>query len=243
MKTIQVLLGVVSTATLVFALPALGSQERTPAQKPAQAPVPKPAQEAPASTVKPEDALIIKTQKPSYPLTTCPISGEKLVEGEAVDWVVKERLVRLCCRDCVKAVEKDATKALKAVDDGVVSAQKPVYPLKTCVVTGKSLTDAAVDHVYGTKLVRLADKDAVAAFEKEPKGFMAKVDQAWIAAQVPTYKLKTCVVMTDEVLDPSGDIVDYLYGTTLVRFCCKKCLRKFEKEPEKYLKRLEGAKG
>jgi YHS domain-containing protein len=28
--------------------------------------------------------------------------------------------------------------------------------------------------------------------------------------------------------------VNYLYGTKLVRFCCKNCLAKFERDPSKY---------
>ncbi len=61
------------------------------------------------------------------------------------------------------------------------------------------------------------------------------------------YPLTTCVVSGEKL--GSGDMgppVDYFYKETgkpdrLVRFCCKHCVADFEKEPAKYLKRLDEA--
>jgi len=76
---------------------------------------------------------------------------------------------------------------------------------------------------------------AVAQFEKDPKTAMQKVDRAWIEAQIPSYSQKVCPVSHEALGGEMGDPVDYLYGTKLVRFCCKSCVRKFEKEPDKFL--------
>jgi hypothetical protein len=59
------------------------------------------------------------------------------------------------------------------------------------------------------------------------------------------YPLKTCVV-SDEELGGMGDVVKYTHKTPdgkerEVRFCCKKCIQKFEKDPAKYLKILDEA--
>jgi hypothetical protein len=61
-----------------------------------------------------------------------------------------------------------------------------------------------------------------------------------IAKQLATYPLKTCVV-TGGKLGEMGDPVDYVYKERLVRFCCKGCIKKFEKEPDKYLALIDEA--
>lgn len=59
------------------------------------------------------------------------------------------------------------------------------------------------------------------------------------------YPLSTCVVSGDE-LGSMGDVVKYAYKTTEgkerdVLFCCKDCIKKFKKDPEKYLKMIDEA--
>jgi YHS domain-containing protein len=65
------------------------------------------------------------------------------------------------------------------------------------------------------------------------------------AAPKDTYPLKTCVV-SDEDLGDMGDLVKYTYKSQdgkerEVRFCCRKCIKKFEKDPATYLKKLDEA--
>ena len=52
-----------------------------------------------------------------------------------------------------------------------------------------------------------------------------------------SYPLKTCFVSGDKLEDP----VDALYGDRLLRFCCKGCVRSFNKNPAKYLPKLDSA--
>ena len=67
--------------------------------------------------------------KATYPLTTCPVSGEKLGSMGGYDYLYKtkvngvetERLVRFCCNGCVKEFNKNPDKYLKMIDD---AAQK-----------------------------------------------------------------------------------------------------------------------
>jgi len=54
-------------------------------------------------------------------------------------------------------------------------------------------------------------------------------------ALLRSYPLKTCFVSGDRLDDP----VDALYGERLLRFCCKGCLRSFNKNPSKYLPKLD----
>lgn len=58
----------------------------------------------------------------AYPLDTCVVSGEKLGEmGKPYDYVHQEpgqpdRLVRFCCKGCVRDFKKDPAAYLKKLD-------------------------------------------------------------------------------------------------------------------------------
>jgi YHS domain-containing protein len=186
------------------------------------------------------DETLIAVQLPSYPLTTCPVSGEELGGmGAPVNLVHDGRLVRFCCKNCVGEFKKDPAKVLAKVDAAVIKAQKATYPMTTCPVSGKALGADAVDVVHGTRLVRFCCTKCPTAFAKEPGKFMAQVDQALIDAQKKSYKPTTCPVSGK----PLGDApVDRLYGTQLVRFCCEKCPTAFFAEPQKYEAKISGLK-
>lgn len=63
--------------------------------------------------------------KASYPLTTCVVSGDSLAGGDMgppIDYIHKrdgkpDRLVRLCCKSCIKKFNQDPAKYLKMIDD------------------------------------------------------------------------------------------------------------------------------
>lgn len=65
------------------------------------------------------------------------------------------------------------------------------------------------------------------------------------ATSKAAYPLKTCVV-SDGKLGGMGKPVDYVHKPSgqpdrTVIFCCKACIRKFEKDPAKYLAKLDAA--
>ena len=51
------------------------------------------------------------------------------------------------------------------------------------------------------------------------------------------YPLDTCVV-SGEKLGSMGDPIVIKHEGTEVRFCCKSCIKKFKKDPAKYLSKL-----
>ncbi|MDZ4753024.1 MAG: hypothetical protein SGJ09_15755 [Phycisphaerae bacterium] len=74
------------------------------------------------------DKAVVEQQGKDYVLKTCPVSKEKLGGdmGKPVDLVVAGRLIRLCCNDCKKDVEKDPAKFIAMVDEArKVSPAKP----------------------------------------------------------------------------------------------------------------------
>lgn len=55
------------------------------------------------------------------------------------------------------------------------------------------------------------------------------------------YPLKTCLVTGDD-LDDMDDRVSTVYQGQTFEFCCKPCLKKFHKNPGKYVKALAKAR-
>ena len=59
-------------------------------------------------------------------------------------------------------------------------------------------------------------------------------------AKPKPYPLKTCVVTDEEIgKDPDMKPHTFTYKGQEVKLCCKGCLKDFEKEPAKYLKKIE----
>jgi len=173
-----------------------------------------------------------------YPLSTCPVSGAKLgAMGEPVVYLHHGREIRFCCKGCVPKFKKDPDKYLRKIDAGIIKTQKPYYPLSTCLVTGEALGDKPVDHVWGNRLVRLCCQGCIKKLDKDPAKYTKKLDRAVAAKQGPSYTLTTCVV-SGVKLSAMGKPVDYVFSNRLVRFCCKGCIKKFEKDPAEYTKKL-----
>lgn len=201
--------------------------------------------EAPAAQeqVSEADQAVIDAQLPSYPLDTCVVGGEGLDSmGGAKNVVVEGRLIRVCCKGCIRAVKKDPAKFIAAVDAAVIEAQKASYPLEVCAVAGSNLAKAKapVDVVIGTRLVRVCCGNCAKKVKANPETFLAKVDAALIEAQLETYPLEACLV-SNEPLDAMGAPQDFLYGTRLVRTCCAGCKRGFMRNPAEMLAKLDEA--
>lgn len=58
---------------------------------------------------------------------------------------------------------------------------------------------------------------------------------------VKPYPLKTCVVSDEKLGGDMGDPYVFTYKNREVKLCCKGCLKDFNKEPEKYVKKMEAA--
>ena len=73
-----------------------------------------------------EDKKLIETLKKDYPTEMCVVSDEKLggemgapidyLHTYKVDGKEQTRLVRFCCKGCVKSFKKDPDKYLKKLD-------------------------------------------------------------------------------------------------------------------------------
>ena len=60
-------------------------------------------------------------------------------------------------------------------------------------------------------------------------------------AKAKPYPLKTCVVSDEKFGGDMGDPYVFTYQGREVKLCCKGCLDDFNKEPAKYLKKMDAA--
>lgn len=139
------------------------------------------------------DAAIVKDQLPLYPLDTSVVTGDKLGD-KAVDWVYRNRLVRLANAGEQAEFLKEPAKYVAALDKAAVKAQMKGYPLATCPASGEKLDGGemeAKDIVVGGRLIRLCCAGCVKDVVKDPARFIAKVEDARKAGKAADAKPDT----------------------------------------------------
>lgn len=102
--------------------------------------------------------------------------------------------------------------------------------LKRHIFTAVLLTGLAA----GLTGLRAADE------HKDHKHDEAKAGQK--DAKAKPYPLEKCIV-SGEKLGEMGKPVVMVYQGQEIKFCCRDCVKKFHKEPAKYLKLIEEAEG
>jgi YHS domain-containing protein len=128
--------------------------------------------------------------------------------------------------------------AANAAEAKKPKAVKP-YPMDTCVVSGEKLGGMGepVSFDYEGREIILCCKSCRKDFDKEPKKFVAKVDEA--AKQVKAYPLKTCIMSGEPLPEDAPAVV---YQKQEFKFCCKDCKKNFAKDPAKNAAKLPKAK-
>lgn len=118
-----------------------------------------------------------------------------------------------------------------------------VYPLDTCIVSGMklgSMGDPFV-HEHQKREIRFCCGGCVGKFKKDSAEYLKKIDDKIVKQQLKYYPLATCVVSGEKLGGEMGKPVDYVYRNRLVRFCCKGCITRFEKDPKTYWKKMDRA--
>ena len=155
--------------------------------------------------------------------------------GETEDHALCGPIV-MCCEKCKAKVEAGAAPFKAKLEEASKAAQLANYPLKTCAISGEPLGSmgAPVQLMLEGTLVQLCCKSCTKKAMAKPAEMAKKVTDAAYEAQKAQVN-ETCPVGGEAIAD---DKVDVMFGTRLVRFCCAKCVAKFEQEPAKYLPNL-----
>lgn len=115
------------------------------------------------------------------------------------------------------------------------------YTLPTCPVSGERLGEMGdpVLYYHEGRELRFCCEGCVGTFEADPAKYLKAVDAEIKRQQRDIYPLSHCVVMpSDEIGEQATERV---WRNRLIRLCCGGCIRKFEKDPAKYIAILDEA--
>ena len=93
-----------------------------------------------------------------------------------------------------------------------------------------------------SKVIALASAGALVAFLAfaAPKGESEQTAKSESTETISAYPLDYCLV-SGEKLGSMGDPIVKVYDGREVKFCCNNCVKSFEKDQAKYLKKLDDA--
>lgn len=176
-----------------------------------------------------------------YLLDTDPVTGEKLgLVAQQIVYLHEGRELRFASEKNKKAFLAEPAKIFAGVDKAMIAQQLPFYPLKTCLVSGKELGSMGEPRqlLYRNRLVLLCCEKCEAKFGENAGKFVADLDAAVIAAQMPKYALTTCPVSGEEFGGEMGEPFPFVAGNRLFKLCCAGCIKKIRKDPLLYFGKL-----
>ena len=112
------------------------------------------------------------------------------------------------------------------------------YPLDTCLVSNEELDDSAKVFTVEGHTFKTCCKKCQAKIEKDPKPYIAKLEEAVTKAQADTYALTTCPISGKTLNDKAVSVV---VDTTLVKLCCNNCKDKLAAAPAKAVQMVQAA--
>ncbi|MDF1800112.1 MAG: hypothetical protein P1V81_13115 [Planctomycetota bacterium] len=221
-------------AGLLLSAPLLGTSyaQDHGAPKRDEAPVAAPVKKAPVFAGEP------------YLLSLDVVTGEAL--GPLAEQVVVQhegRELRFSSDESLKTFQAQPAPFLKRIDALMIADQLPLYPLRTCMVSGEELGEMgdSIDRLHKNRLVRLCCKMCITKFEKDPDSYIAELDKAVLEAQSKDYPLTTCPVSKEE-LGSMGRPLDRVVGGRLIRLCCKGCIKKLAADPARFVATVDAAR-
>ncbi len=168
----------------------------------------------------------------------CAVSGEKIKKSEAKGtYEYKGETYYFCCDNCIESFKKDPEKYIqqKSQDEQVhvhhdTESHMHEQGDDTVVdpVCGMKIkkSDAASTYEYNGKTYYFCMEGCKEKFVKNPEEY-AKKDEEKV----------TCPVMGREITK-SEAAASMEYNGKTYYFCCAGCKEKFEKDPEKYTKKV-----
>lgn len=126
------------------------------------------------------------------------------------------------------------------------------YPLTTCIVSGEPLGADTVTVILENQKsgadngreVKFCCSKCVEKFQATPGDYLPKLNAEIVKQQLAWYPAVNCPVMPDEKLPMPGqpgadEVKNVVYKNRLVRLCCPKCVRRFNANPDQFLKVLD----
>lgn len=174
-------------------------------------------------------AALAQEAKPAEPaaakLPMCPIMDEPVDFN--VSLMTDDGPLYFCCKSCIGKYEKSPDKfaaKLKAQREALARMERVQVK---CPVSGEAVDGKTSADIGGQKVAFCCQK-CVAAFEKDPAAYKAKLEASY------TYQTK-CPVSGGKI---SATVHGDLPTGERIYYCCKNCEAKLLKDPAKYAPKL-----
>lgn len=151
--------------------------------------------------------------------TKCPVTGDDV---DAKITVVYTKNLGFCCGRCKDKFEKAPDRWTQEI-----ALVKALPVNEKCPVDAKK-ADATKTVAHKGASVAFCSAKCSKAFEAKPADYEAKIENAKKAHNA------TCFM--DGKAPDEGEVVVF---TRTVALCCKDCVKKWNKEPEKYIKEVK----
>jgi YHS domain-containing protein len=110
-------------------------------------------------------------------------------------------------------------------------------PQTTCPVSGEPIDPKTSPHVdYQGQRVYFCCSACPAKFKADPEAYFAKMEKDGVSLE----NIQTTCPVSGEKLGSMGESPSVSYKGRTVHFCCKACIKEFDKDPAKYLAKLPG---
>ncbi len=203
------------------------------------------------TTIKPPDPP--KTEPAVKAVNTkCPVLGKDVVADATFTY--KGQVIGFCCNNCKGKFEAEPAKYIAKVDGFKEPAKPEVKPVaagkpinEKCPVQPAKDINPEATITYKGQVIAFCCKNCPKKFEAEPAKYIAnlknfkdpekkeepKKDAPKQAAKAIN---KKCPVQPAEDVDPK---VTVEYKGQAIGFCCKDCVKDFNKDPAKYIKNVK----
>ena len=186
------------------------------------------------------DAITTTIRGDPFYITLCATCDkERFRTGAATAKIYDSRELRFCSDECRAEFEADFAKHVSILDARLIVDQKPLYPLRTSIVTGKALPEEPIDFIWNNRMFRVADESERAKLLEDAEKHLAALDLAVIEAQSPIYGPTKCLVQGD--FFDTESIKEIVIGNRMIRLCCRSCVRAVRDNPGQYIKMLDSA--
>ena len=177
----------------------------------------------------------------AYPLSHCIVTGKDISHiKRPISYNYKGNDFKFFNMKALKKFKRSVRKYMHKMNEQIIKQQLAHYPMNKCVVSGELLDNHSINIVHKNRLVRLCCKGCVKDFKKKAKSYITELDNIVIHHQKPHYSLTHCVVMDDEALGGAmGEPIDFVHANHLIRFCCDGCIKKFRRNPSKFMKKIQ----
>ncbi|RMG24151.1 MAG: YHS domain-containing protein [Armatimonadetes bacterium] len=170
-------------------------------------------------------ALAQGAQAPQVPSTMCPVMSSPASASQPVV-MYKGSAFGFCCGGCVETFSNSPETFLKRAADSADPIGYTLYDF----VSGKLIPKDAKTHdvQYQGIVYRFLTEENKAAFEKEPKKYLA-----------PAKESVTMCVVSGETIKPGKAAAFKDYEGVRYYFCCPDCVNAFSKNPAEFAKKAQ----